>query len=53
MAKMTEHEFCMDILRELIEIQRNQDFPEDFRLEIRERLLDLKDELERIILLYQ
>jgi hypothetical protein len=42
-----------DECRVLVEVSKDESMPEDFKIEMREDLLEIKEECERIIALYE
>lgn len=47
------HELCVAIIHESIEVIKDESFPADFRAELKNSLLEVKEEVERIIVLYE
>jgi hypothetical protein len=47
------HELCVAIIHESIEVIKDESFPADFRAELKNSLLEVKEEVERMIVLYE
>lgn len=48
-----DHDVIKNIIGELISITKDPDWPEDFREEIKFSLLEIKDDIDRTILLQE
>ena len=49
---MEETDNLKEIIAELLQVIKDNSYPEDFRLEIKHGLIDIKDEIDRTLLEY-
>lgn len=42
----------IEIIKELVSITNDENFPEEFRSELKEELLEIRNEIESLIILY-